>query len=145
MTHASSASSTRTVLGCASTTVGSSPNFIAQALRGEPLTIYGDGEQNRSFGYCDDTIDGVYRLAMSDYHEPVNIGSLHTRTIIEFAQAVLAAVGSESKVIHLPALVDDPKQRRPDLTRANEVLGWHPTTSLEDGLAKTVAYFRTRI
>jgi dTDP-glucose 4,6-dehydratase len=121
------------------------PNFIAQALRGEPLTIYGDGNQNRSFGYCSDTVDGVYRLAMSDYHEPVNIGSLHTRTILEFAEAVRDAVGSNSEIVHLPALVDDPRQRRPDLTRANSILGWYPTTSLEDGLAKTIAYFRSRV
>ena len=121
------------------------PNFIAQALRGEPLTIYGDGNQNRSFGYCSDTVDGVYRLAMSDYHEPVNIGSLHTRTILEFAEAVRDAVGSNSEIVHLPALVDDPRQRRPDLTRANSILGWYPTTSLEDGLTKTIAYFRSRV
>ena len=121
------------------------PNFIAQALRGEPLTVYGDGEQNRSFGYCWDTIDGVWKLAQSDYHEPVNIGSLHTRTILEFAQAVQQAVGSDCEIVHLPALVDDPRQRRPDLNRAQTILGWNPTTSLEEGLAKTVAYFRSRI
>ena len=121
------------------------PNFIAQALRGEPLTVYGDGQQNRSFGYCDDTVDGVVRLAMSDYREPVNIGSLHTRTILEFAQAVLKTVGSKSEIVHLPAAVDDPRQRRPDLARAQRELGWNPTTSLEDGLARTISYFRERV
>lgn len=121
------------------------PNFIAQALRGEPLTVYGDGKQTRSFGYCADTIDGVWRLSQSDYHEPVNIGSLHERTMLEFAEIVRDAVGSNSEIVHRPAAVDDPRQRRPDLTRAIEVLGWRPTTSLEDGLAKTIEYFRQRI
>lgn len=121
------------------------PNFIAQALRGEPLTVYGDGQQNRSFGYCWDTIDGVWKLSQSDYHDPVNIGSLHTRTILEFAEAVRVAVGSNSEIVHRPAAIDDPRQRRPDLTRANEILGWSPTTSLEDGLAKTIEYFRGKI
>ncbi|RYG25085.1 SDR family oxidoreductase [bacterium] len=121
------------------------PNFVSQALRGEPITIYGDGKQTRSFGYCMDTIDGVWKLAQSDFHEPVNIGSLHERTMLEFAQIVRDAVGSHSEIVHRPALIDDPKQRRPDLTRANEVLGWYPSTSLEDGLARTIEYFRTKI
>lgn len=121
------------------------PNFIAQALRGEALTVYGDGAQTRSFGYVWDTIDGVWRLANAAYHEPVNIGSLHERTILEFAEAVRSAVGSASEIVHRPAVVDDPRQRRPDLTRANEILGWNPTTSLEEGLAKTIEYFRKRV
>lgn len=118
------------------------PNFVKQALLNEPITVYGDGEQTRSFGYVDDILDGVYRLAMSDYQEPVNIGTQEERTILEFAQAVVQATNSKSEIIHLPAAVDDPKQRRPDTTRAKEILGWEYTTSLEAGLAKTVDYFR---
>jgi dTDP-glucose 4,6-dehydratase len=121
------------------------PNFIAQALRGEPITIYGDGHQTRSFGYCSDTIDGVWKLMSSDFTEPVNIGSLHERTILQFAEAVRDAIGSDSTIVHRQAAVDDPRQRRPDLTRAREILGWEPTTSLEDGLRQTIDYFRTRV
>ena len=121
------------------------PNFVKQALLGEPLTVYGDGSQTRSFGYYEDTIDGVYKLAMSDYHEPVNIGTEEERTILQFAHAVIAASGSSSTVIHLPESVDDPKQRRPDLTRARTVLGYEYHTKLDDGLAKTIAYFREKL
>ncbi|MEI7985453.1 MAG: GDP-mannose 4,6-dehydratase [Armatimonadota bacterium] len=119
------------------------PNFVSQALRGEDLTVYGDGTNTRSFGYYADAIDCVYRLMMSDVHEPVNIGSQEERTMLEFAHAVLKATGSSSGIVHLEAAVDDPKQRRPDTTRAKELLGWEPTTSLEDGLAATVDYFKT--
>lgn len=118
------------------------PNFIAQALRGEPLTVYGDGSFTRSFGYYKDAIDCVYRLMMSDVHEPVNIGSQEERTILEFADAVIKATGSSSTIVHLPFSEDDPKQRRPDTTRAKERLGWEPTTSLDEGLAHTIEYFR---
>lgn len=118
------------------------PNFVSQALRGEALTVYGNGKNTRSFGYYADAIDCVYRLMMSDVHEPVNIGSQEERTILEFAKAVLRATGSFSAVVHLDAAVDDPKQRRPDTTRAKELLGWSPTTSLDDGLVKTIEYFR---
>jgi dTDP-glucose 4,6-dehydratase len=121
------------------------PNFIAQALRGEPLTVYGDGSQTRSFGYFADIIDGVYRLAMSDFQEPVNLGTHEERTIFEFAQAVIAAVGSDSEIIHLDAAIDDPKQRHPDITRAETILDWHPSTSLADGLAMTIEHFRQAI
>ena len=119
------------------------PNFVSQALRGEALTVYGDGSNTRSFGYYADAIDCVYRLMMSDVHEPVNIGSQEERTMLEFAHAVVKATGSSSGVVHLPAAEDDPKQRRPDTTRAKELLGWSPTTSLEDGLAATIEYFKT--
>ncbi|MEJ5171571.1 MAG: UDP-glucuronic acid decarboxylase family protein [Fimbriimonadales bacterium] len=118
------------------------PNFVAQALRGEPLTVYGDGSQTRSFGYVDDTIEGVWRLAHSDFHEPVNIGNDRESTILEFAEAVLRATGSSSPIVHLPPAPDDPQRRRPDLTRARTILGWQPTTPLEEGLRKTVAYFQ---
>lgn len=121
------------------------PNFVAQALRNEPLTVYGEGNQTRSFGFYADILDGVYRLAQSDYQEPVNLGTHQERTILEFAKAVIAAVGSTSEIIHLPAAVDDPQQRHPDITRATTILGWTPTTDLSTGLAVTIDYFRSRI
>jgi dTDP-glucose 4,6-dehydratase len=121
------------------------PNFLGQALRGEPLTVYGDGSQTRSFGFVHDILEGVWRLAHSEFHLPVNIGTLEERTILTFAQEVIKATGSASTIILLPALEDDPKQRRPDLTRANEILGWHPSTSLEEGLAQTIPYFKSEL
>jgi len=121
------------------------PNFVRQALAGEDITVYGDGSQTRSFGYCGDILDGVYKLAMSDFHEPVNIGTREERTMLEFAEEVIRATGSKSKVIHLPALTDDPKRRLPDLTRAKEVLGWEPSTRLGEGLAKTIPYFKQKM
>ncbi|HSI72992.1 MAG TPA: UDP-glucuronic acid decarboxylase family protein [Fimbriimonas sp.] len=121
------------------------PNFVKQALLGQPLTIYGDGAQTRSFGYYEDILDGVYRLAMSDFQEPVNLGTHEERTILDFAKAVIAATGSTSEIIHLPAAEDDPRQRHPDITRANTILGWHPHTSLDHGLEMTIEYFRGRI
>jgi len=121
------------------------PNFVSQALRGEPLTVYGDGSQTRSFGYYEDIIDGVYRLATSSYQDPVNLGTHEERTILQFAQAVIAATGSKSEIVYLPAAVDDPKQRRPDIARAREVLGWEPKTRLSEGLEKTIRYFQTKM
>jgi dTDP-glucose 4,6-dehydratase len=121
------------------------PNFVKQALLGQPITVYGDGQQTRSFGYYEDIIDGVYRLAMSDFQEPVNLGTHEERTILEFAQAVIKATGSSSEIVHMPAAQDDPRQRHPDLTRANTILGWHPSTSLEEGLQKTIPHFKSRL
>jgi dTDP-glucose 4,6-dehydratase len=118
------------------------PNFVKQAILGEPLTVYGDGSQTRSFGYFEDTINGVYLLASSDYQEPVNIGTEEERTILEFADAVIKASGSVSSIVHVPASIDDPKQRRPDLTRAREVLGYEYKVGLDEGLAKTIEYFK---
>jgi dTDP-glucose 4,6-dehydratase len=118
------------------------PNFVRQALRDEPITIYGDGMQTRSFGYYEDILDGVIRLIRSDYMDPINLGTHEERTILDFAQSVIAATNSKSEIVFLPAAVDDPRQRHPDITRANEILGWHPQTSLETGLAKTIDYFR---
>jgi dTDP-glucose 4,6-dehydratase len=118
------------------------PNFVNQALRNQPITIYGDGSQTRSFGYCADILDCVYRLMESDLHDPVNIGTEQERTILQFAEAVIKVTGSSSEIIHLEAAIDDPKQRRPDITRARNLLGWEPTTQLEEGLEKTVQYFR---
>ena len=118
------------------------PNFVSQALSGEPITVYGDGSQTRSFGYVADILGGVYRLAMSDFHEPVNIGSREERTILEFAKIVVELTGSRSEIVHRPALTDDPKQRHPDLTRANTILGWEPSVKIEEGLTKTIDHFR---
>jgi dTDP-glucose 4,6-dehydratase len=121
------------------------PNLVGQALRGEPLTVYGDGKQTRSFGYYEDIVDGVWRLANSDVHTPVNIGTDEERTILEFAEAVLQATGSSSPIVHKEALVDDPKQRRADNRKAAELLGWRPTTPLAEGLKKTIPYFQEKI
>lgn len=121
------------------------PNMIRQAILGEPITVYGDGSQTRSFGYFADIIDGVARLASSDFHDPVNLGSQEERTILQFAHAVRSAIGSNSEIVFLPAASDDPQQRRPDTTRAKEVLGWEPTTPLERGLELTIRYFRDQL
>lgn len=119
------------------------PNFVMQALRNEPITVYGEGSQTRSFGYVDDSIEGVMRLADSDCSEPVNIGSQWEFTVSDFARLVIQLTGSKSEIIHLPPLPDDPRQRRPDTTRALERLNWKPTTSLEDGLRATIEYFKS--
>jgi dTDP-glucose 4,6-dehydratase len=121
------------------------PNFIKQAILGEPLTVYGDGSHTRSFGYYEDILEGAWRLSQSDFHEPVNIGALEERSVLQFARIVIEVTGSKSTIVHLDAVVDDPKQRRPDLTRANTLLNWAPTTSLDDGLRKTIDYFRQKL
>jgi dTDP-glucose 4,6-dehydratase len=122
------------------------PNFVGQALRGEDITVYGDGTQTRSFCYCTDLIDGFYRLATSDQTGPINIGNPTERTMLEFAQHIKELTGSSSKIVHKPLLTpDDPKQRRPDITKAKTLLGWEPRVSLEEGLAETIAYFRGKI
>jgi dTDP-glucose 4,6-dehydratase len=121
------------------------PAFIGQALRGEPLTVFGEGKQTRSFCYVSDLIDGIYRLSQSDYPEPVNIGNPTEFTIVEFAQLVLKLTGSKSKLVNEPLPVDDPKQRRPDISRAKKLLGWEPKVDLEAGLRKTIEYFRDKV
>lgn len=118
------------------------PNFVRQALLGEPITVYGDGSHTRSFGFVDDILDGVLLLLDSDYREPVNIGSTDERTVLEFAELVREMADSRSEIVFQAAAVDDPKRRRPDLTRAETVLGWRPTTSLEVGLRRTLAFFK---
>src|SRR5712692_8765537 len=118
------------------------PNFMKQALRGEDLTVYGDGSQTRSFCYVSDEIEGLLRLAKSAEHLPVNIGSPSEFTILECAQRVLAVTGSKSKVRHQPLPQDDPKQRRPDITKAKTLLGWEPKIDLETGLRMSLDYFR---
>jgi dTDP-glucose 4,6-dehydratase len=120
------------------------PAFIGQALQGEPLTVFGDGSQTRSFCFVSDLIDGIYRLSQSDFHEPVNIGNPHEMTIRQFAEAILRLTGSRSQIVAKPLPVDDPKQRRPDITRARKLLDWEPKVALEQGLRETVEWFRGR-
>ncbi len=123
------------------------PNFIKQALRGEPLTVYGDGSQTRSFCYVDDLIDGIYRLLLSDEHEPVNIGNPAEFTILELAETVNRILGNQAGVVFLEEARDrdDPQRRCPDISRARRVLGWEPKISLEEGLARTIDDFRRRL
>jgi dTDP-glucose 4,6-dehydratase len=119
------------------------PNFIAQALRGEPLTVYGDGSQTRSFQYVSDLIEGLYRLLMSDYNQPVNIGNPTEMTILQFAEAVNEITGNKAGIIYKDERIKgDPQTRQPDITRARTILGWEPKVELNEGLTKTVAYFR---
>ncbi|MDA1192589.1 MAG: SDR family oxidoreductase [Candidatus Poribacteria bacterium] len=119
------------------------PNFVTQALRNEDITVYGDGSQTRSLCYVADEVDGIFRLAMSDESDPVNIGNPSTEiTMLALAETILKRSGSKSKIVFRDLPKDDPKQRRPDITRAKAILGWEPFTSLEDGLGKTIDYFR---
>jgi nucleoside-diphosphate-sugar epimerase len=117
-------------------------NFIVQALRGEPLTVYGDGSQTRSFCYVDDEVDGIYRLYMSGEQMPVNIGNPNEFTVRQLADLVVELTGSASTIISHPLPTDDPKVRQPDITRARTLLGWEPGIQLRDGLARTIEYFR---
>jgi dTDP-glucose 4,6-dehydratase len=118
------------------------PNFIDQALNNKPLTVYGDGKQTRSFCYITDQIEGLYKLMGSAYFLPVNIGNTEELTILEFAKIIKNLCGSTSKIVHQPLPVDDPKQRRPDISKAKELLRWEPTVKLQDGLTKTIEYFK---
>ena len=117
-------------------------NFIVQALRGEPLSIYGDGSQSRSFCYVEDEVDGIFRLFNSDRTDPTNVGNPIEFTIHELAHIVIEQTGSSSKIVTLPLPEDDPKVRRPDITVAREVLGWEPKIDLREGLSRTIPYFR---
>ncbi len=117
------------------------PAFIDQALRGEPLTVFGDGSQTRSFCYVSDLVDGIYRLLLSDEVEPINIGNPREMSVLEFAETIIEHTGSRSEITHKPLPVDDPKIRQPDISKASALLGWSPRVELEDGLASTVAYF----
>lgn len=118
------------------------PNFINQALKNEDITVYGDGSQTRSFCYVSDLIKGIYRLMIADFNEPVNIGNPVEMPILEFAKAVIRITGSSSKIIFKDLPVDDPKVRRPDISRAKVVLEWEPKVNLEEGLKETIRYFR---
>ncbi|GIV27485.1 MAG: epimerase [Bacteroidia bacterium] len=119
------------------------PTFISQALRGEDLTMYGDGSQTRSFCYVDDLIEGIFRLLFSDYHLPVNLGNPEEISIREFGEEILKLTGSKSKLISLPPMQDDPKQRKPDISLAKKILDWEPKISRQEGLKKTLEYFKS--
>jgi len=117
------------------------PNFINQALKGEDITVYGDGSQTRSFCYVSDLIDGIYKLMMSDFTEPINIGNPDEMSVLEFAKELLEITSSDSKIVFNELPVDDPKVRRPDIGRAQEILGWTPKIRLKEGLEQTIDYF----
>ena len=123
------------------------PNFIQQALRHEPLTIYGDGQQTRSFCYVDDLVEGIVKLLLCDEHMPVNIGNPAEMTILRFAEEINAIIGNQAGILFTPSdrLDSDPQRRRPDITRARNILGWEPKVSLENGLLRTIPYFRQKI
>jgi dTDP-glucose 4,6-dehydratase len=118
------------------------PNLMGQALRGEALTIYGDGSQTRSFCYVSDLVDGIYRLLATEFHEPVNLGNPNEVSILDFAKEILKLSGSNSRIEFKPLPQDDPKVRRPDITRARTLLGWEPKVERHDGMRQTMDYFR---
>jgi dTDP-glucose 4,6-dehydratase len=119
------------------------PAFIGQALRGESLTMFGDGSQTRSFCYVDDLVEGIYRLLHSDYAQPVNIGNPDEITIRQFGEEIIKLTGTDQQLISLPLPTDDPKQRRPDITKAKAILGWEPKISRSEGLKITLDYFKS--
>jgi dTDP-glucose 4,6-dehydratase len=121
------------------------PAFISQALAGEPLTVFGDGSQTRSFCYVSDLIDGIFRLAMSDYHEPVNIGNPQEMTILDFAKKIQAITASKTEIVFKPLPIDDPKVRQPDISRAKGLLGWQPKVDFESGIRETIGYFKSKL
>jgi dTDP-glucose 4,6-dehydratase len=121
------------------------PNFVGQALRGDPITVYGQGQQTRSFCYVSDLVDGIHRLLFSDYHLPVNLGNPGEITIQEFADEILRLTGSKSQVVYKPLPPDDPKQRKPDISLAKKLLGWEPKVGREEGLKRTLDYFRKKV
>jgi dTDP-glucose 4,6-dehydratase len=121
------------------------PAFMSQALRGEDVTIFGSGQQTRSFCYVTDLVAGIIKLMESDVNDPVNIGNPHEMTIEEIARAIIRLTGTSSKIVYRPLPEDDPKVRQPDITRARTLLGWEPKVGLEEGLTKTLAYFRTQV
>jgi dTDP-glucose 4,6-dehydratase len=118
------------------------PAFIGQALRGEDLTVFGDGSQTRSFCYVDDLVEGIYRLLLSDYYNPVNIGNPNEISLKDFAEEIIALTGTTQKIVYKPLPVDDPKQRQPDITRAKEILDWEPKVDRQEGLKRTYEYFK---
>ncbi|KAF0126626.1 MAG: dTDP-glucose 4 6-dehydratase [Elusimicrobia bacterium] len=121
------------------------PNFMVQALKNKPITVYGDGSQTRSLCYVSDLIEGIYRLLRSGHNGPMNLGNPHEITLLELAQAVKKISGSKSKIVFRPLPTDDPKVRRPDIAKARKLLKWEPKVGLEEGLKKTVAYFRSKV
>lgn len=121
------------------------PAFIGQALTGQPITVFGDGSQTRSFCYVSDLIDGIYRLMLSQFHEPVNIGNPHEMTIKAFAEKIRDRIAPDAEIVYRPLPVDDPKVRQPDISRARQVLGWEPGVAFDQGIAETIEYFRGRV
>lgn len=121
------------------------PNFITQALKGEPLTVYGQGQQTRSFQYIDDLVRGIHKLLEVEHHLPVNIGNPHEMTVLEFAQKIIELTESKSPIVYKPLPEDDPQVRQPDIAKAKKLLGWEPRVELEEGLKKTIDYFHTRL
>jgi dTDP-glucose 4,6-dehydratase len=121
------------------------PAFMSQALRGEDITVFGDGSQTRSFCYVGDLVEGIYRLLLSDYHMPVNIGNPHEISLNDFAVEIQRLIGSDSKIVYLPLPQDDPKQRQPDITKAKSILGWEPKVERAEGLKITLDYFKEKI
>jgi len=121
------------------------PAFMSQALRNEDVTVFGDGSQTRSFTYITDLVDGIIKLMLSSENDPINIGNPREMTIKEIAETIIAMTGAKSRIIYKPLPTDDPKQRRPDITRARTLLGWEPKVDLEEGLIKTIEYFRTKV
>ena len=118
------------------------PAFMSQALNGQDLTVFGDGSQTRSFCYVDDLVEGIYRLLLSDYHLPVNIGNPQEITLNQFAEEIIALTGSQQKIVYHPLPKDDPKQRQPDITKARTIMGWEPKGSRQEGLRITYEYFK---
>src|SRR5256714_7321109 len=118
------------------------PTFLRQALTDKPVTVFGDGSQTRSFCYVSDLIDGIFKLAMSDFHEPVNLGNPREMTIKQFADEIIRITGTRSTIEHKPLPVDDPKVRQPDITRAKKILGWQPKVHFDEGIKKTIEYFK---
>jgi dTDP-glucose 4,6-dehydratase len=118
------------------------PAFIGQALNGQPLTVFGDGSQTRSFCYVSDLIDGIFKLAVSDFHEPVNLGNPREMTINQFANEIIRITGTKSITEYKPLPIDDPRVRQPDIARAKEVLGWEPRVDFEEGIKTTIEYFK---
>ena len=121
------------------------PAFLSQTLQNKPVTVFGKGTQTRSFCYCSDLIEGIYRLMMSRSNDPVNIGNPVEMTMLEFARAIIKATGSRSRIVFKPLPVDDPRQRRPDITRARKLLQWEPRVALAEGLVNTIEYFRSKL
>ena len=121
------------------------PNFIPQALKGEDITVFGDGKQTRSFCYVSDLVEGIYRLLTSDTNEPVNLGNPNEKSILEFAEVIIKLTKSKSKIVFKPLPVDDPKQRKPDITRAKKLLNWEPKVPLEEGLKRTISWFKNKL
>jgi len=121
------------------------PAFMSQALRNEDVTVFGEGTQTRSFTYITDLVDGIIRLMLSKENDPINIGNPREMTIKEIAETIIRMTGAKSRIIYKPLPTDDPKQRRPDITRARTLLGWEPKVALEEGLVKTIEYFRSKV